>query len=73
MIPLLDDYAFVTPASLDEALDDLARHPGARPFAGGTDLMVVLEAGHLPAGRYVSLQRCAELRGVKPGTVKVCN
>jgi CO/xanthine dehydrogenase FAD-binding subunit len=64
MIPLLDNYELVTPASLAAALDDLAQHPGARPFAGGTDLMVVLEAGHLPPGRYVSLQNCRELRGI---------
>ena len=64
MIPRLDDYALSVPASLREALDDLARHPDARPFAGGTDLMVVLEAGHLPAGRYVSLQHCRALHGV---------
>jgi CO/xanthine dehydrogenase FAD-binding subunit len=65
MIPLLDGYELVTPATLAAALDDLARHPGARPLAGGTDLMVVLEAGHLPAGRYVSLQNCPELRGIE--------
>jgi CO/xanthine dehydrogenase FAD-binding subunit len=64
MIPLLDGYQLVVPRSLREALDDLARHPGSRPFAGGTDLMVLLEAGHLPAGRYVSLQHCRELRGI---------
>jgi CO/xanthine dehydrogenase FAD-binding subunit len=64
MIPLLDQYELVTPPSLAAALEDLARHPGARPFAGGTDLMVVLEAGHLPAGRYVSLQHCRELHGI---------
>src|SRR5688572_12138165 len=57
----LDRYQLVSPASLREALDDLARHPGARPFAGGTDVMVVLEAGQLPPGRYVSLQRWPEL------------
>jgi CO/xanthine dehydrogenase FAD-binding subunit len=67
MIPLLDQYELVTPGSLGEALDDLARHPAARPFAGGTDLMVVLEAGHLPPGRYVSLQNCRELRGIDEG------
>jgi CO/xanthine dehydrogenase FAD-binding subunit len=67
MIPLLDQYQLVTPGSLDEALDDLARHPAARPFAGGTDLMVVLEAGHLPPGRYVSLQNCRELLGIDEG------
>ena len=67
MIPLLDQYQLVTSGSLGEALDDLARHPAARPFAGGTDLMVVLEAGHLPPGRYVSLQNCRELRGIDEG------
>ena len=64
MIPLLDNYQLVTPASFGEALSELARHPGARPFAGGTDLMVLLEAGHLPVGRYVSLQNCRELLGI---------
>ncbi|HET7694578.1 MAG TPA: xanthine dehydrogenase family protein subunit M [Vicinamibacterales bacterium] len=68
MIPRLEDYALTVPASLGEALDDLARHPDARPFAGGTDLMVVLEAGHLPPGRYVSLQHCRELQGIADGS-----
>jgi CO/xanthine dehydrogenase FAD-binding subunit len=67
MIPLLDQYQLVTPASLQEALDDLSQHPAARPFAGGTDLMVMLEAGHLPPGRYVSLQNCRELLGIDEG------
>ena len=67
MIPLLDRYQLVTPGSLSEALDDLAAHPGARPFAGGTDLMVLLEAGQLPPGRYVDLQHCHELLGIEYG------
>ena len=67
MMPLLDRYQLVTPASLSEALDDLATNPGARPFAGGTDLMVLLEAGHLPPGRYVDLQHCHELLGIEYG------
>jgi CO/xanthine dehydrogenase FAD-binding subunit len=65
MTPLLDEFELATPASLRDALDDLARNPGAKPFAGGTDLMVVLEAGHLPPGRYVSLQNCRELFGIE--------
>lgn len=64
MIPLLDNYELVVPGSLREVLDELSRHPTARPFAGGTDLMVVLEAGHLPPGRYVGLQYCRELFGI---------
>jgi len=64
MIPVLDAYQLDTPGSLGEALDDLARHRESRPFAGGTDLMVLLEAGHLPPGRYVSLAKCRVLAGV---------
>jgi CO/xanthine dehydrogenase FAD-binding subunit len=64
MIPVLDDYLLTTPASLAGALEELASHPDARPFAGGTDLMVLLEAGTLPPGRYVSLASCHELRGI---------
>ena len=67
MIPRLDGYAFVTPETLDEALADLAAHPGARPFAGGTDIMVLLEAGHLPPARYVDLRHCHELVGIEHG------
>ena len=64
MIPVLDGYQLVNPGSLRDALADLAEHPQARAFAGGTDLMVVLEAGHLPPGRYVNLAKCAELHGI---------
>jgi CO/xanthine dehydrogenase FAD-binding subunit len=65
MSPVLDRYDLVAPETLGEALADLAAHPAARPFAGGTDLMVVLEAGHLPPGRYVSLAKCRELFGIE--------
>jgi CO/xanthine dehydrogenase FAD-binding subunit len=53
-------------ANLTDALETLAREPGAwRPFAGGTDLMVLLEAGKLPPGRYLSLRGVDELRGIR--------
>jgi CO/xanthine dehydrogenase FAD-binding subunit len=67
----LDRYQLVSPGSLQEALDDLKRHPAARPFAGGTDLMVVLEAGQLPPGRYVSLQRWPELVRITPAATGI--
>ena len=39
-------YDLRVPGSLTEALGLLAREPGIwQPFAGGTDLMVLLEAG----------------------------
>jgi CO/xanthine dehydrogenase FAD-binding subunit len=58
-------YQLRVPASLDEALTLLAE-PGRpwRPFAGGTDLMVLLEAGKLPHTRYVSLWGLDALTGI---------
>jgi CO/xanthine dehydrogenase FAD-binding subunit len=61
----LPDFELHAASSLDEALKMMAAEPGAwRPFAGGTDLMVLLEAGKLAAGRYLSLQHFDELRGI---------
>ena len=40
--------------------------PGVwKPFAGGTDLMVLLEAGKLPPGKYSEHLELAELRGIE--------
>jgi len=64
MNPVLSSIDLIAPASLDEALRELAADPALRPFAGGTDLMVQLEAGALHAGRYVSLWGFRELRGI---------
>ena len=62
----LPDFDLATPGSLAEALDLLSRHPGQlRPMAGGTDLMVVLNAGSLPVSRFMDLSRCQELRGIQ--------
>ena len=59
-------YDWVTPSSLAETLDLLAREPGEwRPFAGGTDLMVLLEAGKLPHKKYVNIWSLKELSGVE--------
>jgi CO/xanthine dehydrogenase FAD-binding subunit len=60
----LAGFDLVTPASLDEALGLLASDGSARPFAGGTDLMVQLDAGHLPAIRFVNLWGLPDLRGI---------
>ena len=58
-------YDLVSPVSLGEALDFLARDDQWQPFAGGTDLMVLLEAGKLPHKNYVNIWGLAELRGIK--------
>src|SRR5438874_11920308 len=62
----IPSYRLISPASLGEALDVLARDNGAwKPFAGGTDLMVLLEAGKLPHKNYVNIWNLAELRGIE--------
>lgn len=59
------EYELIAPASLDEALRLMERERGVwRPIAGGTDLMVLFEAGKLPYRKLVSLTRIPELRGI---------
>ncbi|MEK6282977.1 MAG: xanthine dehydrogenase family protein subunit M [Acidobacteriota bacterium] len=59
-------YGLVSPTSLDEALSALVREPGVwQAFAGGTDLMVLLEAGKLPHKNYLNLWNLDELRGIE--------
>src|SRR5438067_9978943 len=59
-------YELILPATLNEALDVLARDSGVwKPFAGGTDLMVLLEAGKLPHQNYVNIWNLKELRGIE--------
>jgi CO/xanthine dehydrogenase FAD-binding subunit len=66
MRAFIPNYQLVSPASLSEALDVLARDEGAwRPFAGGTDLMVLLESGKLPHKNYVNIWNLPELRGIE--------
>src|SRR5712692_6950392 len=58
------EYDLVAPESLAETLRIISREPGVwRPIAGGTDLMVLFEAGKLPFHKLLSLSRIAELRG----------
>jgi len=59
-------YQLVTPKILDAALDLLGAEPGEwQPFAGGTDLMVLLEAGKLPHKNYLNIWNLSELRGIE--------
>ena len=54
-----------TPRDLAAALGRMAREPGVwKPFAGGTDLMVLLEAGKLPHKNFLNIWNLAELRGI---------
>ncbi len=65
-------YQLITPSSLPDALGSLAREPGVwQPFAGGTDLMVLLEAGKLAHKNYLNIWNLAELRGIEVSTEHV--
>jgi CO/xanthine dehydrogenase FAD-binding subunit len=51
---------------LTDALSLLAREPGVwQPFAGGTDLMVLLESGKLSHKNYLNIWNLAPLRGIE--------
>ncbi len=53
----------LSPRSLDEACAELAARPEAELLAGGTDLMVAVNAGRHPLGTVISLDRVDELQG----------
>jgi CO/xanthine dehydrogenase FAD-binding subunit len=62
----IPNYELRAPANLPGALALLSQEPGAwQPFAGGTDLMVLLEAGKLAHKRFLSLAKLPELRGIE--------
>jgi CO/xanthine dehydrogenase FAD-binding subunit len=65
-------YELEAPRDLFSALERMAREPGVwKPFAGGTDLMVLLEAGKLPHRRFLSIWKLLELRGIEVTTESV--
>jgi len=55
-------YTLEVPGTLDGVLELV--EAGAVPFAGGTDLMVLLEMGKLPLRRFVSVLGIPELEGI---------
>jgi len=62
----LPAYDLRVPQDLEETLTILEREPGAwKPLAGGTDVMVLLEAGKLPHRKFLSIWKLAELRGIE--------
>jgi CO/xanthine dehydrogenase FAD-binding subunit len=59
-------YQLVAPANLQTALETMSNEPGVwKPFAGGTDLMVLFEAGKLNHTRFLSIWHLDELRGIE--------
>jgi CO/xanthine dehydrogenase FAD-binding subunit len=62
----LAGFEMVRARTLDDALKRLANEPGTwTPFAGGTDLMVLLEAGKLKHKHYLDLWSLGELRTIR--------
>ena len=61
----LPDYDLVLARDLQAALNILGNGEGWRPIAGGTDLMVLLNAGKLGTTRLVSVRDIPELRSIE--------
>ncbi|MCU1265991.1 MAG: Carbon monoxide dehydrogenase [Acidobacteria bacterium] len=60
------NYQLHTPQTLHETLGLLAHEAGVwKLFAGGTDLMVLLEAGKLVHRNYLNIRNLEELRGIE--------
>src|SRR5688572_14326412 len=57
------DYQFERAKNLQHAVDVMSSY-SHRPFAGGTDLMVLFEAGKLPTGKYLDISTLAEFKGI---------
>jgi CO/xanthine dehydrogenase FAD-binding subunit len=60
----IPEYALIAPSDLSDALH-LLEKGGWKPFAGGTDLMVLLEAAKLEHKRFFSIAHLPELRGIE--------
>jgi len=55
-----------TPKDLEEALQLLGEEDGGwKPFAGGTDLMVTLEAGTVAHKKFLNIWNLPELKGIE--------
>jgi len=62
----LPEYQLKATHDLPAVLDLLAHDSGSwKPFAGGTDLMVLLDSGKLPHRNFVSIWKLPELRGIE--------
>jgi CO/xanthine dehydrogenase FAD-binding subunit len=65
-------FELQTPPNLHAALALLARRPGVwKPFAGGTDLMVLFEAGRLDHKKLLTIWKLPELKGIEVTTSHV--
>jgi len=67
----ISQFALISPSDLADALH-LLEKGGWRPLAGGTDLMVLFEAGKLEGKKYFNIWNLEDLRGFeeKPEQVR---
>ena len=61
---VIEDLDLIAPSDLGEALHLIASDPAWEPIAGGTDLMVLLNAGKLRGNRFVSIRHLQQLRRI---------
>ena len=67
------DFDLITPTTLTDALDWLGTGEGWRPIAGGTDLMVLFNAGRLSFQKLMSIRSLEALRRIEvtPDTLSI--
>ena len=63
-MPVSIPVAALRPTELEPAIEALAADPGLRVLAGGTELMVLANAGRLRPSGFLLIDRIPELRGV---------
>jgi CO/xanthine dehydrogenase FAD-binding subunit len=61
----MPDPAYHAPDTLEQAVGLLAANKGARPLAGGTDLIVQMQSGRAAPAAIVDLKRIASLREIR--------
>jgi CO/xanthine dehydrogenase FAD-binding subunit len=66
------DYDLITMPSLADTLKALGQEPNRwKPFAGGTDLMVVFEAGKLKHHEFLNLSPFSELKQIESNDLEL--
>jgi CO/xanthine dehydrogenase FAD-binding subunit len=60
-------FDYLTPASVNEALEMLGQRPEAVPLAGGTNVLVQMKEGHRSETALLSLKRVSELNHISGG------
>ena len=65
---LLSEVGYARPATLEQALEVLTEHPGARALAGGQTLINVMKARAAAPDVLVDLSKIGKLKGIELGS-----